>query len=179
MKNLKIGLKVIIAPAIAIIFLMILGVFSSNGLKSSENILDKLVNENFETFKQDSRLMADVNLYNSRLYKVFNLTSGGYEQKLIDDEVKLLLDLGKVLDQEFKTVSHLPFLSEEEKKVFKTLEKELKTYKMAVQDALDMLTIDIGMATPMLGITEESFEKINIIFEKITKSAILSNQKSL
>jgi len=178
MKDLKIGLKVIIAPAIAIIFLMVLGVFSSNGLKSSENILDKLVNENFETFKQDSKLMADVNLYNSRLYKVFNLTSGGYEQKLIDKEVKLLLELGKLLDSEFKTLSSLKFLTDEEKKVFKTLKKELTTYKTAVQDALDMLSIDIGMATPMLGITEESFDKINIIFEKITKSAILSNQQS-
>ena len=178
MKDLKIGLKVIIAPALAIIFLMILGVFSSSGLKSSENILNKLVNENFETFKQDSRLMADVNLYNSRIYKVFNLTSGGYEQSLIDEEIKLLLDLGKVLDEEFKTVSNLPFLSEEEKIVFKELEKELTIYKTAVADALDMLTIDVGMATPMLGITEESFDKMNIIFENITKSAIESNQKS-
>ena len=178
MKDLKIGLKLIIAPAIAIIFLMILGAFSSNGLKSSEKILDKLVNENFETFKQDSRLLGDVNLYNSRLYKVFNLATGGYEQQLIDNEIKLLNDLGKVLDSEFEEVSHLPFLTDEEKKVFKDLEKELTTYKTAVLDAIEMLTIDVGMATPMLGITEESFGKINKIFEEITKSAIISNQKS-
>jgi len=178
MKDLKIGLKVIIAPAISIIFLMILGVFSNIALKSSEQILNTLVNEKFETFKQDSRLMADVNLYNSRLYKVFNLATGGYEQKLIDDEIKLLNDLGTVLDHEFKTLTHLSFLTQEEKLAFNELDKELKIYKLSVQDAIDMLTIDVGMATPMLGITEESFDKINIIFEKINTNAINSNQDS-
>jgi len=178
MKNFKIGSKIIIAPAIAIIFLTILGIFSSNALKSSQNILDTLVNEKFETFKQDARLMADVNLYNSRLYKVFNLVSGGFEQSIIDNEIKLLQDLGKNLDSQFNTLSHLTFLSNNEKKDFKELSAVLKAYKLAVADALDMLTIDIGMATPMLGITEESFETINKIFEKINKSAIENNQKS-
>jgi len=178
MKDLKIGIKVIIAPAIAIIFLLILGVFSNNALKSNEHTLDNLVNQKFETYKQDTRLMADINLYNSILYKVFNYASGGYEQKLIDEEIKNLNRLGKVVDNEFKTVASLPFLSEQEHKLFKELSVELKIYKNSVNDAIDMISIDIGMATPMLGITEESFDKINNIFKKITKDAIETNQES-
>ena len=132
MKDLKIGIKVIIAPAIAIIFLLILGVFSNNALKSNEHTLDNLVNQKFETYKQDTRLMADINLYNSILYKVFNYASGGYEQKLIDEEIKNLNRLGKVVDNEFKTVASLPFLSEQEHKLFKELSVELKIYKNSV-----------------------------------------------
>jgi len=73
MKDLKIGIKVIIAPAIAIIFLLILGVFANNALKSNEQTLDNLVNQKFETYKQDTRLMADINLFNSILYKYLTM----------------------------------------------------------------------------------------------------------
>jgi methyl-accepting chemotaxis protein len=178
MKDLKIGIKLIIAPAISIIFLIILGIFSNNALKSNEHTLDSLVNEKFETYKQDTRLMADVNLYNSVLYKVFNYATAGYEQELIDEEINNLHDLGKVLDSEFKSVSSLAFLSEKEKKHFLQLSKELKVYRNAVNDAIDMISIDVGMATPMLGITEESFLKINQIFKKITKNAVADNNDS-
>ena len=178
MKNLKIGIKVIIAPAIAIILLMVLAIFSNNALKSSEHILDKLVNENFEKFKQDSKIMGEINLYNSRLYKVFNLATGGYDENSINTEIKKLTDLGDLLDKEFDTLSHLDFLTEEEVKIFENLAKEMKIYRSAVLDAIDMLTIDVGMATPMLGITEESFEKINIIFDELTTKAVKSNTDS-
>jgi len=122
--------------------------------------------------------MADINLFNSVLYKVFNFASGGYEQQLISDEIKNLQRLGKLVDDEFKSVNSLTFLSEEERKIFKELEVELKIYKNSVNDAIDMIDIDIGMATPMLGITEESFDKINKIFKSISKDAIQNNQDS-
>jgi len=178
MKDLKIGIKVIIAPAISIIFLIILGVFSNNALKSNENTLDNLVNEKFETYKQDTRLMADVNLYNSVLYKVFNFATGGYEQQIIDQEIENLKTLGKTLDEEFKALSKLPFLTKEEKVLFVELSKELTVYRSAVNDAIEMISIDVGMATPMLGITEESFMRIDKIFKKITKDAVTNNQNS-
>ena len=178
MKDLKIGIKVIIAPAISIIFLIILGVFSNNALKSNENTLDNLVNEKFETYKQDTRLMADINLYNSVLYKVFNFATGGYEQQIIDQEIENLKTLGKTLDEEFKALSKLPFLTKEEKVLFVELSKELTVYRSAVNDAIEMISIDVGMATPMLGITEESFMRIDKIFKKITKNAVTNNQNS-
>jgi methyl-accepting chemotaxis protein len=178
MKDLKIGIKVIIAPAISIIFLIILGVFSNNALKSNEQTLDSLVNEKFETYKKDTRLMADVNLYNSVLYKVFNFATGGYEQEIIDQEIKNLKTLGKTLDEEFKELSTLTYLTEEEEKLISELSTELAVYKSAVNDAIEMINIDVGMATPMLGITEESFMRMDKIFKKITKNAVENNQAS-
>ncbi len=178
MKNLKIGTKIVIAPAIAIVFLFILGLFSNSALISNKNTLDNLVNEKFELYKQNAKLMADINLYNSVLYKVFNFATGGYEQKMIDEQLKVLEQLGAEVDNEFKTISTLPFLDNVEKKMFSELSKDITEYKGAVHDAIDMLTVDIGMATPMLSVTEETFVKINKILTNVNKDTTHDNKIS-
>ena len=71
-KNMKIGKKIIIAPAIAVLFLLILALFSNNALKSDKSTLNEIVQVKFELYKTSSKLLSDVNLCNSILYKVFS-----------------------------------------------------------------------------------------------------------
>ncbi|MEA3289474.1 MAG: methyl-accepting chemotaxis protein [Campylobacterota bacterium] len=177
-KNLKIGTKVVVAPLIAIVFLLVLAIFSNNALKSNEHALDEIVNKKFEIYKQNASLLSNVNLYNSILYKVFNFTSNNYSQKLIDEQMKLLQDLGDTIDKQFKKISTLKFLDSAEKKLFKELDKDLKEYKSAVFDALDMLSVDVGMATPMLSVTDDSFIKINKVLSDISKDTDKDNNEA-
>ena len=175
-KNLKIGTKVVIAPVIAIIFSIVLALFANNALKSNEHILDDIVNKKFEIYKQNSSLMANINLYNSVLYKIFNYVAGEYDQKLIDEQMEVLNSLRATTDRQFKKLSTLSFLDNEEKALFKELEKDLTEYKGAVADAIDMLSVDVGMATPMLSVTDETFIKINKVLSLVAKDTDNDNK---
>ena len=64
-RNMKIGKKIIIAPAIAVLFLLILALFSNNALKSDKSTLNEIVQVKFELYKTSSKLLSDVNLFNS------------------------------------------------------------------------------------------------------------------
>ena len=88
LKNLKIGSKVLIAPSIALLFLLTLAIFANNSLTSNKNTLKEIVEVKFELYQTSSKFLADIELYNSILYKVFNYVTGAYDEPEIQVEVK-------------------------------------------------------------------------------------------
>ena len=177
-KNLKIGKKIIIAPAIAVLFLLILAIFSNNALKSDKNTLTEIVQVKFELYKSSSKLLSDINLFNSILYKIFSYATDKYEQALIDQQLVLLDKLKVSIVKDMENFLKAPYLTEADKKNVESVNKELIEYNLTVRDALDMLTVDIGMATPMLSVTDEVFLKINEKLNAINKTADAQNKSS-
>jgi methyl-accepting chemotaxis protein len=175
MKNLKISLKVIIAPVLSILFLLVLAIFSYNSLKSNDITLDEIVNQKFEVYKKSVNLMSDLNWYNGNLYKLFNYVAGEYDQKLIETQMELLNSLSQSIDKQMKEIKSLNFIDKDSKQKLKELNVNLNEYKGAVTDAIDMLSVDIGMATPMLSVTDETYVKINTILTNISKNAEKAN----
>ena len=172
LNNMMIGKKLVIAPAIAVLFLVIFAFFSNNALKSDKDTLNEIVQEKFAIYKASSSLLIDVDLYNSVLYKVFSYANGGYEQSQIDEQLNILAQIGKTGKKDIKILmSILPLVSEEDKKLIKAVEKNFKEYLMTVADAVDMLSVDAGMATPMLSVTDEVFLELNFQLDTLYRNA--------
>ncbi|WP_072682120.1 methyl-accepting chemotaxis protein [Arcobacter sp. LA11] len=178
LNNMKIGKKLIIAPAIAVLFLIVLAIFSNNALKSDRETLNEIVEIKFELYKASSRLLIDVDLYNSVMYKVFSFATGGYEQSQIDEQLVLLDKVGKQMEKDLKILLSAKGTDAKVKKILKQVEKNEKEYLGAVADALDMLTVDVGMATPMLSVTDEVFSLLNKDLKNINKIADDENKMS-
>lgn len=177
-KNMKIGKKIIIGPAVALLFLLILAVFSNSALKSDKNTLNEIVEVKFELYKSSSKILSEVNLFNSILYKIFSYATDNYEQALIDEQITLLDNLKKTVIKDMEAFVKAPYLTEEEKKTIEDVSKDLIEYNLTVRDAIDMLSVDLGMATPMLSVTDEVFLKINSKLESINKIADEQNKLS-
>ena len=177
-KNLKIGTKIVVAPAIAVIFLFLLAVFSNNALKSDKETLNEIVQVKFQTYKASSNILKDINLFNGVLYKVFSYVAGGYEQTQIDILMFDLKKLKKDINKQMTAVNKAKYLDKKNKKIFKGLALDLKEYNEAVSGAIDMLDIDIGMATPMLSVTDEVFIKLNKILGEVNVAADKQNNMS-
>lgn len=174
-KNMKIGKKIIIAPAIAMIFLIILALFSNNALKSDKKTLNEIVEVKFELYKSSSKLLSDINLFNSVLYKIFSYATDNYEQSLIDEQIVILDNLKKNIRKDMDIFLKEEYLTSEDKKNIDAVNKELVEYNLTVRDSIDMLSVDIGMATPMLSVTDEVFIKIN---EKLTSINNIANEQN-
>ena len=177
-KNLKIGIKVVIAPAIATIFMVVIAVFANNALRSDKETLKEIVEVKFETYKMSSNLLTDIDMYHSILYKLFSYASGGYAQSQIDEQLNILIKLQKTIKKEALYISKSKILDKKSKKAFAAALDDLSNYDTAVIGALDMLSIDVGMATPMLSITDEFFLAINIKLDAIKKAAMDANKTS-
>ncbi len=63
------------------------------------------------------------------------------------------------------------------------MKKNKKEYRLTVRDAIDMLSVDVGMATPMLSVTDEVFQLINkdlkTVFDAADKETLKSYEKAL
>ncbi len=179
LNNMMIGKKLIIAPAVTVIFLIVLAFFSNNALKSDKDTLNEIVQDKFEIYKASSSLLIDVDLYNSVLYKVFSYANGGYEQSQIDEQLGILAQIKKTAEKDMKHFLKLaPKMSEKDKKLMKEVEKNFKEYMAAVFDAIDMLSVDAGMATPMLSVTDEIFLTLNFQLDTIYRDADKATQAS-
>ena len=178
LNNMKIGKKLIIAPAIAVLFLIVLAIFSNNALKSDKKTLNEIVEIKFELYKDSSQLLIDLDFYNSIMYKVFSYATGGFEQSQIDEQLVLLDKSGKKMEKHLKVLLKVKGLDAKKKEILKDVEKNQKEYLGAVADALDMLAVDIGMATPMLSVTDEVFLLLNKELKSLNKMADEENRIS-
>ncbi|MGE4383263.1 MAG: methyl-accepting chemotaxis protein [Arcobacter sp.] len=177
-KNMKLGKKVLIAPVIAVLFLIVLAIFSNNALKSDKETLKNIVDVKFELYKSSSKLLSDINLFNSILYKIFSYATDKYEQSLIDEQITLLNNLKAKIERDMEIFLKEEYLTADDKKSIEAVNKELKEYNLTVRDAVDMLSVDLGMATPMLSVADEVFLVINEKLNAINKTADEQNKLS-
>jgi methyl-accepting chemotaxis protein len=176
--NMKIGKKIVVGPAIAMFFLLILAFFSNSALKSDKETLNEIVQVKFEVYKSSSKILSDVNLFNSVLYKIFSYATDGYEKALIDEQIANLENFKKTIVQDMEAFLKAPYLTQEERKNIEDVNKDLLEYNLTVRDAIDMLSVDVGMATPMLSVTDEVFSKINKKLKSVNNIADEQNTLS-
>ncbi|MGE0051177.1 MAG: methyl-accepting chemotaxis protein [Arcobacter sp.] len=177
-KNMKIGKKILIGPSIAILFLIVLAIFSNSALKSDKVTLKNIVDVKFELYKSSSKLLSDINLYNSVLYKIFSYATDKYEQSLIDEQIAILNNLKSKIEKDMDRFLKEEYLTTDDKKSIEDVNKELVEYNLTVRDAIDMLSVDLGMATPMLSVADEVFLIINEKLNAINKTADEQNKLS-
>ena len=112
------------------------------------------------------------------MYKVFSYATNKYEQPLIDAQFKLLEELGKKIRTDMDNLLKEEFLTEADKKSIEDVNKELIEYKLTVRDGIDMLSVDLDLATPMLSIADDVFININKKLNQINKTADEQNKLS-
>ena len=173
--NMKIGKKIVIGPAIAMLFLLVLAFFSNDALKSDKETLNEIVQVKFELYKSSSKILSDVNLFNSVLYKIFSYATDGYEQALIAEQIVVLENSKKAIEKDMEAFLKAEYLTQEERKYIEDVNKDLIEYSLTVRDAIDMLSVDLGMATPMLSVTDEVFSKIN---KKLSTVNIIADEQN-
>jgi methyl-accepting chemotaxis protein len=89
-----------------------------------------------------------------------------------------LSNVCKSIDKDLKILTSSKQLDKKTIKIIKEIEKNKKEYRLTVLDAIDMLTVDVGMATPMLSVTDEVFLLLNKDLKKINDVADKENKQS-
>ena len=144
---MKIWHKILVAPAAAISFLMILGVVSYSVLTHQQSALDEVFKVRFGGYQLAANSAQEVTEVHANVYRLFTWVGNLKEDKIkqITNEQKAKID---AVTSQITEFSVRPGLDPSELQAAQTLIQKLGKYKKDVDMAIDLSGVDIdtGMA---------------------------------
>ncbi len=161
LNNMALSKKLLIAPAIVMIFLLILGGVSYVSLSNQQSAINSIFNKRFAIFQSSTDLVADVVNVQANLYKLITWANAKYDQNKIDalgkDQVAVLNKSEEAIN---KTLQFKGF-DQEEKKVFQTVVSDFAEYKKAALQEIDLASSDLNMATMYMQTANDKYESLH------------------
>ena len=161
LRNLGMTVKIMLAPAFAMLCMALLFGVAYLGLSSQKSSIDDLYNQRFTHYKESAVLLGDITKVHADLYKVVAWAGAGYEEAkikgLAGEQLKKLTTLSGRVDELVKSGK----LSEEEKKGFEQVLPQLNEYKKQATSVADMATTDASYAAVVMNMADENFIVLN------------------
>jgi methyl-accepting chemotaxis protein len=161
--RLKIGMKLLLAPGVALLLLILISAVLMNGvlaLRDSLNMAYETRMPNLKVASQLERVTLITQASTSNLLS--KILAGFTPDKLEDFTSNLTSDLQdteKELDVFLKTASTI----EEERKLITQGVSELKTFEKIIIETIELASIDASMATTYMSRAEAQFTKLSAI----------------
>ncbi len=159
--NLSLFKKLLIAPTIVAVFLLLQGLFSYTGLASLQGTMEDIFRGRFGNYQASAKIVADLTRVHANIYKVISWANAKYDAGKIDqlgkDQVKTLDETGKSIDRLLKQ----PGLEAGEKTILEKVRKEFAQYLSTSTSAIDLCQTDLNMATMYMESTESKFQTLN------------------
>lgn len=159
--NQKLSKKLLAAPGVIIIFLILLGLVAYHNLSNQRAAFDNIFDQRFKAYQTGATVVKDITSVHSNLYKVISWADAKFDERKIDS-------LGKeqitALDRTHKIIEdalQLKWLTPDEKAVYQTIMADFTVYKKFCYSAIDLATSDLNYATMFMGSADEKFQKLN------------------
>jgi methyl-accepting chemotaxis protein len=158
--NLKMYKKLLLAPCVAIVFLLILGIVSYRGLDEQKSIIREIFEDRFQMYQDSARIMSDIKSVHANVYQVLNLSSVNADAKQIEglgkQQLAMLQDNLNLIERLMKKN-----LTPEERKTYQYSMQQIEDYKKAVIQVVDMAAADYNLATTMMKPAVDKFQILN------------------
>jgi methyl-accepting chemotaxis protein len=154
--NLKITNKIIIAPLIITVFLIILSGYSIDTLKIGQKNFENIIENKVELLNTGNQFSIDIKEYNLLVYRVFNYVMNVYEDSEVNEQIELIAKMQKKLAVDIKRLKELSESDPKAKKNIIEIEKNLIAYNTAINDLLN--------------------DVMNIIFDRVVEAEVYFNK---
>jgi methyl-accepting chemotaxis protein len=159
--NQKLSKKLLVAPLVIIIFLVILGLVAYRNLSHQRSAIENIFEERFKAYQTGATVVKDITNVHANLYKVISWTDAKYDEKKIELLGKeQMAALGRTTDRIQKALQ-MGWLTQEEKLLYQTISDYLNQYKKSCFSAIDLASSDLNYATMYMGTADESFQRLN------------------
>lgn len=175
-RNLKLGKKILLAPAIIFVFLLLIALGTYQAVSLQSNSIDDIYNNRFKGYQQSSQIIVNMSGVQTKLYKIMNWIASNYDKKRIED-------LARQIDSEInantaftKKVLDSQNLMPEEKKYYQIAYKNLLEFQKQAKSALEIAAQDANTAVMAFGMAEDAFisldkslRDLNTLEDKLSK----------
>jgi methyl-accepting chemotaxis protein len=155
---MKIWHKILVAPAVAIAFLLALGALSYSGLMRQHSTLSELYNQRFASYQLAANAAQEIGEVHADVYRLFTWIGN-----LKEDKIKQITSAQKArIGGVIKSIAAFgadPELDAAERKVAESAVQRLTKYRKYVDDAIDLSTIDINTGMAAMQTADSSFQE--------------------
>ncbi len=158
--NLRMSKKLMVAPLIAMLFLLLLAAASYKGLSEQKTAIDDLTNVRFKMYRDTSQLARQLTTAHKDIFKLLGFADAGAEdskiQELSKESLAELEQIKSFVANVTKTAQLLP----KEKEFFLSSQKEIEEYDATVKKVIQVSKADVTMAFTMMIPLEERFQTL-------------------
>ncbi|MBT0663477.1 methyl-accepting chemotaxis protein [Geobacter pelophilus] len=157
-KNLSLGKKLFLSPALLMLFMVLSGVCAFWGLNNQNRVIDDMYNNRFGAYRSCAEVMDNSLQVQTDLYKLLGWANAKYDSAKIEALAKEQTVSLKATADALKKLHDSPKTSAEEKKLYQETMKNQAEYAKAATDMMDMLQADLNAATMFMGTAEEKYQ---------------------
>ncbi|CAK0777030.1 methyl-accepting chemotaxis protein [Gammaproteobacteria bacterium] len=154
--------KLLVAPLLAIAFMLMLGATSYLSMKLQHQALNSIYSDRTDrlTIANAFELELDLQRVHSNTYRLMSWASDLDEKKIGEDGKKILVDLDAATTR-FATRARDPGLGDEEIRVAKNVLEVSAKYHKSLTQAVDMIGPDVSLASLAMQTADGNFKKLS------------------
>ncbi len=176
LNNLKLRVKMLLAPAVVFIFLLLIAAGTYYMVTVQNNSIDDIYNSRFKGYQASSQILLEVTTVQSNLYKMMSWIAADYDKEKIADLMKKISEQITINVERMKKIVASQNLTPEEEKYYKGAYDNLLGFQSQVKNTLDVAAADPTAAGVVFGMAEESFvaldrklHELNILEDKLSR----------
>ena len=156
---MKIWHKIMVAPAVAIAFTVLLGLLAYAGLVQQNAALDEVFKARFGGYQQIADSHQEISEVHSNVYRLFTWIGN-----LKEDTIKqITAQQRKKIDDATQSITQFGArqgLTEGERKFVDTVLPQLTKYRKEIDNAIDMSVIDVSMGMAAMQVADAQFQTL-------------------
>jgi methyl-accepting chemotaxis protein len=160
--------KILVAPAVAILFLLVLGGLSYGVLQQQNSALEELARSRFAGYQVAAEAAQELSEVHSSVYRLITWIAN-----LKDDKIKQVTDQQKArIDQVNATIAQFAGktdATEGERKLIGLATAELAKYRKAIDAAIDLSTVDVSTGAMAMQSADTQFQGMLKHFEELVQ----------
>ncbi len=156
---MKVWHKILVAPGVAIVFLVVLGAMSYSVLTRQHSTLGELFNTRFGNYQLAANSAQAIGEVHSNVYRLFTWIGNLKEDKIkqITSEQKARID---TVIKNMAQFAARPDLDAEERRIAESVIKKLGKYQGDVDTAIDMSAVDVNTGMAMMQTADTGFQQM-------------------
>ena len=166
--NLKLGKKILLAPMVVLVFLILLAIGTYMAISTQTNSIDDIYNNRFKGYQNSSQILVDMSTVQADLYKLMSWIGANYEKQRIDELAKKTNIKISATIEFIKKILDSPNLTPEEKKLYKIAYDNMVEFHDRAKNTLEIAATDASTANITFVMAEQKFEDVDKSLRALT-----------
>ncbi len=173
---MKVWHKILVAPGVAIVFLLALGITAYSVLTRQQSTLTELFEQRFGSYQVAARAGHDIGEVHSAVYRLFSII-GSLDDQRIKQTSDGLLDRIDGVSKEIATFSARSDARPNERDTAQAIAAQLAKYRKDVALAIDLASGDVNTGTAAMQTADSDFQGMsNQLAELVSIETLLAQE---